>query len=140
MRRKKNRHAIALGRLGASKGGDARAAKLTPKRRKEISQKAARKRWEKWRRPKEQQVARATAKLQTQSADEKTAAMPVPLLRSRAHGHVKEWLTEQEVAGQLGKSPETIRKWRQMGIGPRWYRLGISPRYLTGDVVAWVEA
>ncbi|MFC1956304.1 histone H1 [Chloroflexota bacterium] len=39
--------AVALGRLGGLKGGKARAANLTPERRKEISQKAATARWEK---------------------------------------------------------------------------------------------
>jgi hypothetical protein len=41
----KNPHAVALGRLGGQKGGKARAAKLSPKRRKEIAQLAAQKRW-----------------------------------------------------------------------------------------------
>ena len=35
----------ALGRLGGLKGGKARAAKLTPKRRSEIAKKAALTRW-----------------------------------------------------------------------------------------------
>ncbi len=35
----------ALGRLGASKGGQARAASLSKKRRVEIAKKAAKKRW-----------------------------------------------------------------------------------------------
>jgi hypothetical protein len=39
--------AAALGRLGGLKGGKARAAKLTAKRRKEIARKAARARWDK---------------------------------------------------------------------------------------------
>lgn len=39
--------AVALSRLGASKGGKARAASLTAKRRKEIARKAARARWQK---------------------------------------------------------------------------------------------
>jgi len=43
----KNPHAVALGRLGGLKGGKARFEKLTPEQRKEIAQKAARKRWEK---------------------------------------------------------------------------------------------
>ncbi|MFA5079056.1 MAG: histone H1 [Dehalococcoidia bacterium] len=43
----KNPHAVALGKLGGSKGGKIRAAKLTPEQRKEIAQKAARKRWKK---------------------------------------------------------------------------------------------
>jgi hypothetical protein len=42
---KKNPAAVALGRLGASKGGKARAAKLTPKKRAAIARKAAQARW-----------------------------------------------------------------------------------------------
>lgn len=43
--RPKNPAAVALGKLGGSKGGKARAANLTPEQRQEIAQKAARKRW-----------------------------------------------------------------------------------------------
>jgi hypothetical protein len=43
----KNLHAVELGRLGGLKGGKARAKKLSPKRRKEIAQKAAKSRWNK---------------------------------------------------------------------------------------------
>ena len=38
-------HAAALGRLGGVKGGPARAAALSPQRRKAIAQAAARARW-----------------------------------------------------------------------------------------------
>jgi hypothetical protein len=38
---KKNPAAVALGRLGASKGGKARAAKLSAKKRQQIARKAA---------------------------------------------------------------------------------------------------
>jgi hypothetical protein len=40
-----NPHAAALGRLGGMKGGRARAAALSARRRREIAQKAARARW-----------------------------------------------------------------------------------------------
>jgi hypothetical protein len=43
----KNPHAVALGRLGGLKGGAARAAKLTPKKRSQIAAKAAKARWKK---------------------------------------------------------------------------------------------
>ena len=43
--KEKNPAAVALGRLGGLKGGKARAEKLTPKKRKEIAQKAAKIRW-----------------------------------------------------------------------------------------------
>lgn len=41
----KNPHAVALSKLGASKGGKARAKSLTPEKRKEIARKAAKTRW-----------------------------------------------------------------------------------------------
>jgi hypothetical protein len=41
----KNPHAVALGRLGGLKGGAARAAALSPKKRSAIAAKAAAKRW-----------------------------------------------------------------------------------------------
>jgi hypothetical protein len=41
----KNPHAAALGRLGGQRGGPARAAMLSPKRRREIARKAALARW-----------------------------------------------------------------------------------------------
>jgi len=41
----KNQAAVALGRLGGLKGGKARAASLTKKKRSEIAKKAAAARW-----------------------------------------------------------------------------------------------
>lgn len=41
----KNPHAVALGRVGGLKGGKARAASLSKKRRAEIAKKAAAARW-----------------------------------------------------------------------------------------------
>ena len=43
----KNPAAVALGKLGGHKGGMARAASLSPRKRKQIAQKAARARWNK---------------------------------------------------------------------------------------------
>jgi hypothetical protein len=45
--KKKNPHAVALARLGAKKGGEARAAVLSAEQRREIAQRAARARWAK---------------------------------------------------------------------------------------------
>lgn len=45
--REKNPAAVALGKLGASKGGKTRAANLSAKKRKEIAKKAAQTRWNK---------------------------------------------------------------------------------------------
>lgn len=45
--REKNPAAVALGRLGGLKGGKARAAKLSMRRKKTIARKAAKARWQK---------------------------------------------------------------------------------------------
>jgi hypothetical protein len=45
--RRKNPAAVALGKLGGSKGGKARAARLTPEQRRRIAKKAAKARWDK---------------------------------------------------------------------------------------------
>jgi hypothetical protein len=47
MAEEKNPAAVALGKLGASKGGKARAEKLTPEQRSAIAKKAAEARWAK---------------------------------------------------------------------------------------------
>ncbi len=43
----RNPAAVALGKLGGAKGGAARAAKLSPAKRKAIARKAANTRWKK---------------------------------------------------------------------------------------------
>ena len=43
--KEKNPAAVQLGRLGGKKGGPARAAKLSAKKRQQIARKAARARW-----------------------------------------------------------------------------------------------
>jgi hypothetical protein len=45
--KEKNPAAVALGRLGGLKGGRVRAERLSPKKRKQIAQKAAKARWAK---------------------------------------------------------------------------------------------
>jgi len=47
MPKKKNRHAVALGRKGGLKGGKARWEGVTPEQRREIARNAARARWAK---------------------------------------------------------------------------------------------
>jgi len=47
MSKAKNPNAVALGKLGGSKGGKIRAARLTPERRREIARKAVLARWAK---------------------------------------------------------------------------------------------
>jgi len=50
--KKKNPHAVALGKKGGKKGGPARAAALSPERRSEIARLAVQARWKKAKPPK----------------------------------------------------------------------------------------
>ena len=54
MGKRKNPNAVALGKLGGSKGGKIRAARLTSERRREIARKAVLARWAKARKEAEQ--------------------------------------------------------------------------------------
>lgn len=47
----KNPAAVALGKLGGKKGGEARAAKLSPEQRSEIAKRAAAARWSRKKNP-----------------------------------------------------------------------------------------
>jgi len=47
MAKKKNPHAVALGKIGGAKGGKVRAARLSPEQRSEIARKAVLARWAK---------------------------------------------------------------------------------------------
>jgi len=58
MAKKKNPNAVALGKLGGSKGGKLRAAKLTPEKRREIARKAVLARWAKAREKAQQEDLR----------------------------------------------------------------------------------
>jgi hypothetical protein len=55
MAKKKNPHAVALGKLGGSKGGKIRASKLTSEQRSKIARNAVLARWEKARKAKEKE-------------------------------------------------------------------------------------
>ena len=46
MSKAKNPHAVALGKMGGSKGGKIRAAKLTAQQRSDIARKAVLARWD----------------------------------------------------------------------------------------------
>ena len=50
-------------------------------------------------------------------------------------------LNDHEVAGTLGVSVATVRRWRLLGTGPRWIRIGgAAIRYRPEDVKAYLDA
>lgn len=50
------------------------------------------------------------------------------------------WLSEQEVAEQLRHHWQTVRRWRLLGIGPKFSRCGRKYLYQRADVAVWLAA
>lgn len=50
------------------------------------------------------------------------------------------WLTTEEVAAKVNRSPATVRYWRAMGTGPIGVRLGRRVAYRASDVDTWLES
>ena len=51
-----------------------------------------------------------------------------------------EYCDEKYLAESLAVSISTVRRWRQLGKGPKFVRLGKSVRYRLGDVEQWIAA
>ena len=48
---------------------------------------------------------------------------------------------DQRVAQMLSVSPETLKRWRQLGSGPLFVRVGPrAVRYRPSDIAAWLES
>jgi len=76
-----NKHARALSKIGASKGGKARASILTPEERKEISQKAIRTRWAKQKGIPIEEVGQQVSPPATAMENHSNASLPVSLFQ-----------------------------------------------------------
>lgn len=50
-----------------------------------------------------------------------------------------EWLTLDEIAGELGVPVRTVYAWRTKGLAPRGYRIGKHVRVKRTDLDAWLE-
>ena len=49
-------------------------------------------------------------------------------------------LDEESLAGWLGVSRRTLRRWRQSRVGPPWIQIGSSVRYFESSVANWLAA
>jgi phage terminase Nu1 subunit (DNA packaging protein) len=51
-----------------------------------------------------------------------------------------EYLTEAQLAAELGRSVRHIKRWRSVGLGPPFTRIGRSAVYRIEAVRAWIES
>jgi hypothetical protein len=126
----KNPHAVALGRLGGSKGGIARSRNLTPERRREISRAAAEARWS-GRLPELLRPAFWQYKLEELHFDEHRNLVMIHVLttgnaeqvawlrRRLGDEAIEEWIRERRARGLTVEQvsawipPATVRKWHR---------------------------
>ncbi len=50
---------------------------------------------------------------------------------------MSRWLTTAEAAAELGFSAETLRKWRQQGVGPQSFKIRNRVFYETSALIRW---
>ena len=50
------------------------------------------------------------------------------------------YMSQEELAQQLGRSPRTLGRWRRLGEGPKPIRIGKEPFYPRDAVKAWLES
>jgi hypothetical protein len=50
------------------------------------------------------------------------------------------WSHESDVARQLGKKLRTLRKWRQLGIGPAWAKNGKTVIYRNAGIPEYFQS
>ena len=53
---------------------------------------------------------------------------------------VDAYLSDRELAERTGTRPQTWRKWRLQGRGPRYVKIGRLVRYRWRDVQAWLDS
>jgi hypothetical protein len=49
-------------------------------------------------------------------------------------------MSDVDLAAFFGVKVSTIRKWRILGIGPRWIKMGRLVRYRPDDALAFLES
>lgn len=67
---------------------------------------------------------------------ETTVITPYTDVRALSPGTL---LSQEDVAAICRVQPDTVKKWRATGRGPRFVPVAREPLYEAGDVVAWLD-
>ncbi len=68
------------------------------------------------------------------------AKQHVPPLKRKRIAHIPGHSNEFETAQELGVSVRTLRKWRQLRIGPPWTAVGRQIHYGDASRAAWLKS
>jgi hypothetical protein len=80
-------------------------------------------------------------KTRDQTAVLSTGAITVPSGEAPSARPILEgYLTEDQLAAEIGRSPRTIARWRALGEGPPVTRIGRQILYRESSAKAWLES
>lgn len=51
-----------------------------------------------------------------------------------------QFLNDKQLSALLGVSTASVRRWRLLGLGPRYLKVGASVRYRVEDLEAWLAS
>jgi hypothetical protein len=68
------------------------------------------------------------------------AKQQAPRLKRKRIAHIPGHTNEFETAEELGVSIRTLRKWRQLRIGPPWTAVGRQIFYDDSSRAAWLKS
>lgn len=51
----------------------------------------------------------------------------------------QDLMSTREVAAHLRVRPQTLKKWRILGTGPRFVKIGFRVFYRSADIKAWID-
>jgi hypothetical protein len=68
------------------------------------------------------------------------AKQHAPRLGRKRIAHIPGHTNEAETAEELGVSIRTLRKWRQLRIGPPWTAVGRQIHYSNESRAAWLKS
>ena len=71
---------------------------------------------------------------------ERHAKQHAPRLKRKRVAHIPGHTSEAETAEELGVSVRTLRKWRQLRIGPPWTAVGRQIHYRIESRLAWLKS
>ena len=68
------------------------------------------------------------------------ASRRAPRWKRKRNHRIPGYTSEAETAEEIGHSVRTLRKWRQLGIGPPYVKVGRQIHYSDESRAAWLKS
>ena len=65
---------------------------------------------------------------------------PQPVAAFEPLNLLADWISREQLAGELGLTPDTLARWEARRLGPPCTRIGRKALYRRGSVQDWIRA